>query len=229
MLGIIGAMDIEIQAINAKIQNKQEQTINSISFVSGTINGVEVVSAVCGMGKVNAAICAQTMILVYKPHIIINTGVAGAVSDKLNIGDMVIADALYEHDLDITPLGYPLGYIGGDNITKIPADQNLAKNLYVCAKNTIGSNVITGIIVSGDQFINSLEKKMFLKETFDASACEMEGAAIGHVCYANNVRFGVIRAISDTASGSADVDFTEFCAMAARNSSDLILNYINSL
>ena len=86
MLGIIGAMDIEIQAINAKIQNKQEQTINSISFVSGTINGVEVVSAVCGMGKVNAAICAQTMILVYKPPIIINTGVAGAVSDKLNIG-----------------------------------------------------------------------------------------------------------------------------------------------
>lgn len=229
MLGIIGAMEIEIYAINEKIENRQERVINSITFVCGTINGVEIVSAVCGMGKVNAAICAQTMILLYNVDVIINTGVAGAISDELNVGDMVVANSLYEHDLDITPLGYPLGYIGGDNITEIPSDQALTKKLFDCARATVGNKVIMGVIVSGDQFINSLEKKRFLRETFDASACEMEGAAIGHVCYANNVGFGVIRAISDTASGNACVDFNEFCALAAHNSSNLILNYINSL
>ncbi len=228
MIGIIGAMDIEINLINEKIENKQAKEINNVIYTSGTIGQNHVVTAVCGMGKVNAAICAQSMIFHYSPDIIINTGVAGGVSEELSICDIAIADSLYEHDLDITPLGYPLGYISGADITKIPADRKVVSVLLSCAERVITNKVITGVIVSGDQFINSAEKKAFLKEQFNACACEMEGAAIGHVCYMNNVAFAVIRAISDGAGDEAHMDFDTFSKKAAKNSSDLILEYLKN-
>ena len=122
MTGIIGAMKIEIEALNAQMENRQTKTVSGIEFTSGTLCGREVVTAVCGIGKVFAAMCAQTMILLYSPDRIINTGVAGSLSTKLNIGDIAVSDFVVEHDMDTSPLGDPVGMISGINIVDIPAD-----------------------------------------------------------------------------------------------------------
>ncbi|MDY3928272.1 MAG: 5'-methylthioadenosine/adenosylhomocysteine nucleosidase [Clostridia bacterium] len=228
MIGIIGAMEIEIELINEQMKNKKSRVINGITFTTGFINSQKLVTAVCGMGKVNAAICAQTMICIYNPDEIINTGVAGGIDQRLKVGDIVISEGLYEHDLDITSLGYPLGFISGADITKIPSNREITLKLYNLANKILECNIITGIIVSGDQFINSEDKKAFLKEKFNAAACEMEGAAIGHVCYMNHVPFTVVRAVSDNAGGGADMDFNTFAKIAARNSSKLITEYVNT-
>ena len=126
MTGIIGAMKIEIEALNAQMENRQTKTVSGIEFTSGTLCGREAVTAVCGIGKVFAAMCAQTMILLYSPDRIINTGVAGSLSTKLNIGDIAVSDFVVEHDMDTSPLGDPVGMISGINIVDIPADGELA-------------------------------------------------------------------------------------------------------
>ena len=210
MTGIIGAMKIEIEALNAQMENRQTRTVSGIEFTSGTLCGREVVTAVCGIGKVFAAMCAQTMILLYSPERIINTGVAGSLSTKLNIGDIAVSDFVVEHDMDTSPLGDPVGMISGINIVDIPIR---------CVK---------GKIASGDCFVNSAEKKKYISETFGAIACEMEGAAIGHVCYVNKVPFCVIRAISDAADGSSHMDYSKFTALAAKNSAAVMTELLRS-
>lgn len=226
MVGIIGAMPVEIELINEKILKKEVIVINNITFTKGIIGSRGVVTAVCGMGKVNAAICAQIMIFEFNPDCIINTGVAGAISDELMPCDVAVASSLYQHDLDITPLGYPLGFISGADITKIPADDKISNDILECCKRVIDNKVIMGTIVSGDQFINQKEKKQFLRDTFNAVACEMEGAAIAHVCYVNDVKFAVVRAISDSANGEANMDFNEFVKKACVNSSKILFEYL---
>lgn len=119
MTGIIGAMKIEIEALNAQMENRQTKTVSGIEFTSGTLCGREVVTAVCGIGKVFAAMCAQTMILLYSPDRIINTGVAGSLSMKLNIGDIAVSDFVVEHDMDTSPLGDPVGMISGLSLIHI--------------------------------------------------------------------------------------------------------------
>lgn len=227
MIGIIAAMQIEIDGINERISQKSEKIIAGITFSKGYIGDKEVVTAVSGMGKVNAAMCAEIMILEFKPEVIINTGVAGAISKDLEITDIVISSSLYEYDLDITPLGYPLGYISGADIVEIPSDRKLSQDLVNCSHKVLKNPAKTGVIVSGDKFVNDNELKEFLREKFHASACEMEGAAIGHVCYMNKVPFSVVRAISDNAQGSADMDFESFSKIAADNSIKLMLEYLS--
>lgn len=226
MVGIIVAMEVEIDLIKNSLEEKETKEINGMSFIKGKIGKTSVVCAVCGMGKVNAAICAQTMILVFKPDCIINTGVAGGLSNKLNICDIAVADKLIEHDIDITPLGYPLGYIGGEDTVATYPDSELLGKLLEKARKLPDINVISGTIVSGDQFIHTKEKKEFLKSEFGAVACEMEGAAIAHVCFTNKVKFSVIRAISDGAKDDAPMDFNEFCKKAAKNSANILINYL---
>ena len=227
MTGIIGAMAIEIDGINEKMIKKSESVIAGITFTKGIINKKEVVTAVCGMGKVNAAMCAEIMVLEFKPEVIINTGVAGAISKDLNITDIVVSSSLYEYDLDITPLGYPLGYISGADIVEIPADKKILKDLVNCSHKVLSKPAKTGVIVSGDKFVDDNELKKFLSKKFNASACEMEGAAIGHVCYMNKVPFSVVRAISDNAEGEANMDFESFSKIAADNSIKLMLEYLS--
>jgi adenosylhomocysteine nucleosidase len=171
--------------------------------------------------------CAEIMILEFKPEIIINTGVAGAISKELEITDVVISTSLYEYDLDITPLGYPLGFISGADIVEIPSDSSILDDLIKCSQKALKKPAKTGVIVSGDRFVNDNQLKEFLSEKFNASACEMEGAAIGHVCYMNKVPFSVVRAISDNAEGTADMDFETFSRIAAENSVKLMLEYLS--
>lgn len=128
MTGIIGAKEIEIEALNAQMENRQTRTVSGIEFTSGTLYGREVVTAVCGIGKVFAAMCAQTMILLYSPDRIVNTGVAGSLSTSLNIGDIVVSDYVVEHDMDTSPLGDPVGMISVIKYSRIsPPTESLPK------------------------------------------------------------------------------------------------------
>ena len=215
-IGIIGAMDIEVEQFKQEMRSPQSEIISGIEFVSGKLWGRDTVIAVSGVGKVNAAICTQTMILNFNPSCIINSGVAGGLEPSLSICDVVVANSVVQHDMDTSPLGDPVGYISGLDIVDIPCDNDICQALFQSAQEN-GIHSLTGKIASGDQFINSSSKKEWLSKTFDAFACEMEAAAIGHVAYKNGVPFGILRSISDNADGSSHVSYTEFVNMAAEN------------
>lgn len=226
MIGIIAAMSIEMELITAEMESPKTQTVSGITFTKGTIENQEVVCAVCGVGKVFAAMCAQTMILLYHPNAIINTGVAGSLSNELNIGDIAISDFVVEHDMDTSPLGDPIGMISGINIINIPADKDLYESVKMAAEQIDNIKVVLGTIASGDCFVNEQSKKDFITKNFNAISCEMEGAAIGHVCYVNKVPFCVVRSVSDKADGSSHMDFPAFAKMAAKSSSAVIKNFL---
>ena len=226
MTGIIAAMSIEMELLTAEMENKETKTVSGITFTKGTLLGKDVVCAVCGVGKVFAAMCAQTMIMLYHPDCIINTGVAGSLSNDLNIGDIAISKFVVQHDMDTSPLGDPIGMISGINIVNIPADEKLYTDVKKAAEEIEHIQVVLGTIASGDCFVNGADKKKFIKDNFDAVSCEMEGAAIGHVCYVNETPFCVVRSISDKADGSSHMDFPTFARMAAKSSSAVIKNYL---
>lgn len=225
-IGIIGAMAVEVQLLKDIMENVNVTTVSGIEYYSGTISDVDVVVAQAGVGKVNAAICAEAMILKFEPSAIINVGVAGGLSAKLKVGDIAVADFVVEHDMDTSVLGDPLGFITGIDMVKIPCADWVSETLLQVAKNIDGVNAVCGTIVSGDQFISSKEKKNWLVDTFGGIATEMEGASIGHVCYMNDIPFGVLRSISDSADDEADMSFNEFCNMAAENSLKVILGFL---
>ena len=225
MIGIIGALDIEILGIKGLMTDIEEKTVSKITFYKGKINGKDCVLAQCGVGKVNSAMCAQTMILLYRPSQIINTGVAGAVDNRLHIGDIVVSETVVQHDnrnvLDEGQesfMDFPRGLIqfSDELITEIHADKALTQTLLEeCQKDLPNVNVYYGVIASGDQFISGKTARLDIGTTFHALCCEMEGASIGQVCYRNNVPFAVVRAISDTIDDNDYMDFEKFKYMAA--------------
>ena len=228
MIGIIGAMTLEIEGLRALMTDKQEKTVSGIKYVSGIIENQRVVTAVSGIGKVFAAICAQTMILEYNPDVIINTGVAGTLTERLSIGDIAVAKNVVQHDMDTSPLGDPKGLISGINVIYIDSDIKTSEGLSRAAKE-LNINTVSGTVASGDQFIASKDKKTEIVESFNAVACEMEGAAVGQVCYVNKKPFAVLRAISDSADGSAELDYPTFSRMAAENYVKVVCVYLKSL
>ena len=228
LVGIIGAMDIEVQVLKNLMDGAKIEKISGIEFYSGKINGAETVVAVAGVGKVNAAVCAQTMILKYSPDYLINVGVAGGLSDELNIGDMAVATAVVEHDMDTSPIGDPKGYITGINMVEMKTHPHVTDMIYnAVIKN--GVKARRGIIASGDQFIASAAQREAIINNFGAIAAEMEGASIGHVCTMNGVPFAVLRAISDSANSDAHMDFPTFAKMAAKNSVKIILEFLKEV
>ncbi|MEE1224258.1 MAG: 5'-methylthioadenosine/adenosylhomocysteine nucleosidase [Clostridia bacterium] len=228
-IGIIGAMDIEVQALKEMMDNPQVEKISSVEFYSGKIMNIDTVVAVAGVGKVNAAVCAQTMILKYAPDYIINTGVAGGLSPELEIGDIAVADKVCEHDMDTSPVGDELGFITGINKVYMECDKDIVKLMYDAANAVDDIKAISGTVASGDQFIASDAQRNFIKENFNAIAAEMEGASIGHVCTMNGVKFGVLRAISDGANSDSVVDFPTFTKMAVKNTVEIIKNMFEKL
>ncbi len=213
-IGIIGAMSVEVEALKARIENAERVTQSGIEFVSGSLCGKRVVVAQCGIGKVFAAICAQTMIVRFGVTHVINTGVGGTLCDELSILDVAIADGVVQHDMDTSPLGDPVGLISGINKVVLPTSKTLAEAA-ARAADKLGIRSKTGVIASGDQFISSAEKKKYIIDNFGAICCEMEGAAIGHVCYVGGVECLIVRAISDSASGEATMEYPEMVARAA--------------
>ena len=225
MIGIIGAMQSEVELLISKIESPKTKTVSGISFVCGKLCGKDVVVAKCGIGKVFAALCAQTMILEFGVDLLINTGVAGAISNELDIGDVAVSDYVVQHDMDTTAIGDPIGLISGINVVKIAADREISQAL-CCAAGKCGARYFVGTVASGDTFISSRERKDKIGATFDAVVCEMEGAAIGQVCYVNKIPFCVIRAVSDKADGSSSMDYMTFVGFAAEKNANIVLEYL---
>ena len=214
MLGIIGAMQVEVSTLKQCMTEQEARTISGMEFVKGRLDGREVVAVVCGEGKVAAAVCAQTLILEYKVDAVINTGVAGTLCDELGIKDVAISKDVVQHDMDVTALGLPLGQVPSVDVLKFPADAKMAAALEQAVRES-GCNYRVGTIASGDMFLHTAERKQFIVEHFGAIAGEMEGASIGQVCYLNKVPFVVLRTISDDASGHAPASFETFAGEAA--------------
>ncbi|MDY6010108.1 MAG: 5'-methylthioadenosine/adenosylhomocysteine nucleosidase [Duodenibacillus sp.] len=225
MIGIIGAMEVEIAHLRDQMQDTRVETVSGIDFYCGRIRGREVVLAKCGIGKVFAALCAQTMILKFGVECIVNSGVAGTLTSELHIGDVAIATACVQHDMDTSPLGDPYGLLSGINVVELPADQTMVQALdRVCRE--AGVNHRLGPVATGDQFVHTMERRRWISDTFGAVAVEMEAGAIAHVCYVNRVPFAVIRVISDEASGEAQIDYASFVKKAAATSSDIALRWL---
>ncbi len=214
-IGIIAAMSIEAEGILGRMTDVTCETVSGVSFASGKLRGIPCVVAVCGIGKVFAALCAQTMILRYDPRLILNTGVAGSLSDRLAIGDIAVAEKLVQHDMDTSALGDPVGLISGINVVYLPCDEEASERLARHAASLEGVSVKRGVIASGDKFMSDGAEKKKVASRFEAIACEMEGAAIGQVCYVNQVPCAVMRAISDGGDEDAALDYPTFAKMAA--------------
>lgn len=231
MIGIIGALDVEIDGIKAIMTDIKEEVVSKIPYTLGKINGKDCVIAQCGIGKVNAAMCSQTMILKYSPSAIINSGVAGALSKKLNIGDIVISTNVVQHDICViedenepSGMDIPRGTVEfcDEKIINIPADKALGEKLKGCCDILENTNSYLGTIATGEQFVADKKARLEIGGYFNALACEMEGGAIGQVCYRNNVPFVILRAISDNIDTNLFMDFLEFKTMAANNTINIV-------
>ncbi len=219
MLGIIGAMDEEISQIAELMTDVEETTIAEMTFKKGTIGGKEVVAVRSGIGKVNAAMCTQILATYFNVDSVINTGVAGSLRNEINIGDIVISTDALQHDMDATGFGYELGVIPRMKVSTFVADDRLAKLAKeACIEANLGIGVHCGRVVSGDQFITDKATKQRLIDNFDGYCTEMEGAAIAQAAYLNGIPFLIIRAISDKADDSANMDYSEFERHAIDNS-----------
>jgi len=230
MLGIIGAMEVEVKELREMMENPQAQTVAGMTFYQGTIKGKEVVVVRSGIGKVNAGICSQILVDRYNVEGIINTGIAGSLKNEINIGDIVLATVAVQHDVDATGFGYPLGEIPQMGIKEFPADEKLRALAEECSKKANPDiQVFCGRVASGDQFISSKEKKNWISANFDAYCTEMEGAAIAQAAYLNNIPYLVVRAISDKADDSANMDYSEFEAKAVENSVRLMAAMLEAM
>ena len=223
--GIICALKAEAEGLISRIENRDSRDICGIIYNFGMIGKSSVVVAVCGMGKVNAAICAQTMILTFNPDYIVNTGVAGALDNSLKTGDIVISDKLVQHDVDTSIIGDPVGYISGTDVIFMESDKNLASKIESAVKK-FGYNYMVGTIASGDQFIATKESKDRIVRNFGAVACEMEGAAVAQVCYIAKVKFCILRSISDGADDNSNFDYVSFTKSSAEKSNRVLLSIL---
>ncbi len=228
-LGIICAMEEELAPLLEHMKNYSENRKAMMDFFEGEIKEKNVVMVVSGIGKVNAAICAQILIDDYQVTHLLNVGVAGGVKENLKPMDLVIATSLIQHDMDVRAFGLKRGEIPRMENSVFLPDPDLNRLLLQSARKYTDSTVHEGIIVSGDAFISSRDKIIDLLDTFDASACEMEGASIAHVAYLNKIPFAVIRAISDNANTGASMDYEKFKDQAARNTVSMVLDLLKNL
>lgn len=224
MTGIICAMNLEVEGILNLMTKKEEKERFGMTFYKGMLGSTEVVAVECGVGKVNAAICTQVMIDLYEPDCIINSGVAGSLSKEVSVGDVVIATSAVQHDYDTTGLGEPRAMltVAGKNIINFEADKELSEKLTRSAEKLKDTGVFRGVIATGDEFVHSTERRLFLGKEFSALACEMEGGAIAHVCYRAGVPFCILRSISDDLCNNTSISFDEFKVMAANKTVDIL-------
>lgn len=223
-IGIIGAMQMEIDNLKESMTEAKTEKYSGVEYVSGKIGDKEVVAAVCGIGKVFAAICTEAMILKFDVDMIINIGVAGSLTKDLDVLDVAVADKIVQHDMDTSPLGDPVGLLSGINMVFIHSDSSMTALMKDCLKDK-GINSKVGTIATGDQFIATKEQKDLIRDRFEAIAAEMEGGSIGHVCFVNNVPFTILRSISDSDGGA--IDYQTFAEKAAIQSIEVVIEFIN--
>lgn len=227
-VGIIGAMDEEIEIFKEDMDIEKITQLAGLDFHIGKLNKRDIVLVKCGIGKVNAAICTQILIGQLGARSIINTGVAGAIREDLDVLDVIISTEVQQHDFDVTGFGYNLGEIPRMETSIFKADRILIDRAYKAGKNLLENRqVLRGKIVSGDIFVSDLKLKKKLQSKFQAYCTEMEGAAIGHTCFVNDIPFVVIRVMSDKADGSAHSNFNEFVLEAADYSKNIVINMLD--
>ena len=223
MIAIICAMKQELDEILKLMYNFKSINIYSNQFYIGTINQKKCVAGLCGVGKVNAAICTQTLIMEYTPKAILNVGVAGSIDENVKIGDVVIADATIQHDFDISAFSHrKKGEISGINSVEIKTSKHITDKLIACSEKIKNLTFHCGTVLTGDQFISSKEKLIDLKNEFGGLACEMEAGSIAQTCLLNGISCGIIRAISDSANSSSTLDFNSFIQTSSKNAAILI-------
>jgi adenosylhomocysteine nucleosidase len=234
-LGIIGAMESEVELLVSLLENKECRKIGKHTYYTGTLSGTPTVIARAGVGKVNAAVCTAAMILEFAPEYILNTGVAGALGKGITVGDVIIADACVEYDLEYGSLGDARGSIFYPDSTSeivMPADAKLSDMLEKAARDVSGGEfeVKRGVVATGDKFVSSTEAREDILSAFpEALCCEMEGAAIAQVCRLYSVKFSVLRSMSDSADGEAEMDFPTFAKLSADRAAKIAASLANSL
>jgi len=226
-IAIMGAMPEEIEPLLEKVENIKKIEYANNSYYEATYKGKELVIAYSKIGKVFSSLTASTLLEKFGCSTLLFSGVAGAINPELKIGDLIIADKLCQHDLDISIFGHAYGYVpeGAVFIESDAKLREIAKR--VAVKNEL--SLIEGTIATGDQFVASNERKAFISANFKADALEMEGASVAVVCDALNVPFFVLRAISDTANDDAGMDFDEFMIGSAKISANFILDMVDSI
>ena len=226
-LAIMGAMEEEIEPLLAHFENVNVIEFANNKYYEVNFNGLDIVIAYSKIGKVFASLTATTMIEKFGCDTLLFSGVAGGINPKLQIGDLIIADKLCQHDLDITAFGHPHGYVPGGNVF-VETTKSL-REVAIKVANENDLKVIVGTIATGDQFVHSNERKDFIEKTFNADALEMEGASVAVVCDSLNVPFFILRAISDSANGEANFDFDEFLNSSAKISSNYLVKIVDEL
>ena len=229
-IGIIGAMELEVDTLIAAMEESKEVSFSNRTFHTGKLNKRDTVIARCGVGKVNAALTVQMMVDKFGITDIINTGVAGSLDEKIDIGDIVVATGAVYHDMEAIAFGYERGQVPQMDIFEFPVSEELAAlAVDSCRKVNPDINVFRGRIASGDQFIADKEKKETIKNYFSPMCVEMEGAAIAHAAYLNNINCLIIRAVSDKADDSAEQDYPTFERKAAVHSANMVMEMINNI
>ncbi|MBQ7559995.1 MAG: 5'-methylthioadenosine/adenosylhomocysteine nucleosidase [Synergistaceae bacterium] len=216
-LGIIGAMDVEVETLKNAAEISRKITRAEMEFCEGKLGNVDVVIVRCGMGKVNAGICVQILADIFNVTHVINTGVAGSLNNALNIGDIVVAVDAVQHDYDVTPINFEKGEIPYTGLVAFNTDEKLREQAVNAAKKVApGIQVIKGRICTGDQFIATKEQKNKIISSFGGDCCEMESGAIAQACYLNKIPFVIIRAVADKADKTETVDFHKFETQTAK-------------
>lgn len=230
VIGIIGAMDIEVDSLKKLAGITKITKIAEMEFCEGTIGEKNVVIVKCGMGKVNAGICANTLINNFGCTKVINTGVAGSLDNRINIGDIVVSEDAVQHDFDVSPIGFKKGEIPYTKLYAFPADEKMRAAAVEAVHGSAPEiSVFEGRICSGDQFISAKEQKDAITANFGGLCCEMEGAAVAQACYLNRTPFVIIRAVSDKSDGSMAVEFETFQAEAAAHCADIVRDMVGKL
>lgn len=226
-LAIMGAMEEEIEPLLAYFDSVNIVEFANNKYYEVSYNGLDIVIAYSKIGKVFASLTAATMIEKFGCDTLLFSGVAGGINPELKIGDLIIADKLCQHDLDITAFGHPFGYVPGGKVFVETSKELREVAIKVANENDL--KVIVGTIATGDQFVHSTDRKDFIQSTFSADALEMEGASVAVVCDALNVPFFILRAISDSADMDAGFDFDEFLKSSAKNSADYLIKILKEL
>lgn len=227
-IGIIAAMQEEMNEIKKIMNNVQEKNIYELKFYEGTINNKNIVLVESGVGKVNAARTTQVLIENYKIDAVINVGSAGSANQELQIGDIVIGKTLVQHDFDITAFGHPKGYISNVG-ERIKSDENLIKSMEQTIENLQNKEfkIKIGTIASGDIFCTEPKMKEKIRDKFNADAIEMEGAAIAQVCKLDNMPILVIRSISDSPNGNNNITFEQYLETASKRCAEILNQFFN--
>ena len=229
-VGIIATAPDEIQYLHNQLKEVKETSIAGLTFYEGLLDDHDVILGLCRLGKVNAAICAQILIDTFKVNCLINTGVAGAIDPRIQIGDIVISTDAVQHDFDVTTFNYEPGELGHTHMRFFKADDGLRKKAVEAAKEVEPCvQVYEGRICTGDQFISEKNKKDDLVSTYGGLCCEMEGAAIGHVSMVNHIPFVIIRVMSDTADSTENEDFDAFVEQCGECSAKITQHLISLL